>query len=64
MLIAPENTDHIEKESRTLVQKLRDKREEVRESLIELNQELPEEDEEEIPDWRIVVDMRAAHNLG
>ena len=64
MLIAPENTDHIEKESRTLVQKLRDKRSEVRESLIEPSQELPEEDEEEIPDWRIVADMRAAHNLG
>ena len=63
MLIHEDNVDHIDKESRTLVQKLRDKRSEVRESLLEMEQELPEEEEDDIPDWKIIADLRAAHNI-
>ena len=63
MLIHSEDADQIELESRTLIQKLKDKDPKSRQSLLVMEQPLPELPEEEQSDWKIIVDLRAAHNL-
>lgn len=63
MMIPPEDAGLLQKESRTLIQKLKDNDPKIKEELIAVDEPIPDFPEEEHSDWKINVDLRAAQNL-